>query len=642
VTSPESPWPARASAALATVVLGLLGAAPHPALAARVVDSDLRLLAPEDRARIAEPRPVIRIFLGPSIGEALVLVDGVDVTALATRTVTELRYLPPAPLRPGDHRVTLVVAAPEGRVESTWSFTVGEVGQAGGGAPLAASARGSLSANGSWSASTNGAAPPAAMASGNLTLGASGGAYVASAASSASWFASGSGAAVIPGGYLATVARGQSGLQVGDVSVVGTPQLGSSVARRGLVVDLRGDASRLQLFQLAANPVRGIDAGLSFSSFDDQLLGASASTTLLADRSLRLAAMVLTGRSATDGGYNTGSINGGSEGRAAGLQLSGTLFGASISAEGSLSELDRGNGLRADSAVAVRVARPIGPLALSAAYSRLGPDFGSMASPYATSDQQQLGLSATTGLGPATLSASIGRSNDNLAGDPTRPVVTSTTGAAALSLAVVRWPTATLSYTRGVQGASDLPPGSPGVDSVTDAGTATLAWSRGTVAATLAGGLSRLEDRRPEGTTTTSASVQASANLRPHRLLSFVPSLAHAESSAAGVTRRSDLASLGLRLGPLATLTLDGQGSYGHQRAGDGSAETEQAGGSLRLAWPFGPFLGPPGRGLQGALSASARYDHLLDSGPQPRSADSWAAFVSLDLSLPFDLRTGP
>lgn len=628
--------------AVTALLLGLAAVTPLAARAAKVVDSDIRLLAPDDRARVTDPRPAIRIFLGPSIGEALLLLDGVDLTALAVRSPAELHCRPPAPLTRGEHLVKLIVAAPEGRVESTWSFTVGERKAAGGAAPLAGSARGALSGSGGWATSSRGAAPPSAMASASLQLDARSGAYQASAASSASWVSSGRGPAVIPGGFLATVKRGQSGLLVGDVSVVGTPQLASSLARRGLVVDLVGESSRVQAFQLAANPVRGFDPGVAFGSLDDQLMGVSASTTFLADRSLRVAAMVLAGRSDRDGGFNTASIADGSEGRAAGLQVSGTLLGASISAEGSVSQLDRGGGLRGDSALALRIARPIGPVALSAAYSRLGPEFGSMASPSAASDRQQLGVSAATGLGPATLSASFGRSNDNLGADPSRPVVRSTTGAAALGVAVARWPTLSLSFTRGVQGATDLPAGSPGVDSTSDTGTAALAWSRGAVAASLGGSLTRLDDRRPEGGSSTSAAVQASASLRPFPGFSCVPSLAHAESRAGGVTRQSELASLGLRLGPLGPVTLDGHGSFGRQRASDASADAEQAGGALRLAWPVGPFFGPPGRGLQGAISANARYDRLRDRGPTPRTVEAWSTFVALDLSLPFDLRTGP
>jgi hypothetical protein len=219
-------------------------------------------------------------------------------------------------------------------------------------------------------------------------------------------------------------------------------------------------------------------------------------------------------------------------------------------------------------------------------------------------------------------------------------VVTSLNGAAGASLSLRGWPVLNLAYTHGLQGASALPAGHPGVDSATDSASAGLSWSRGPVASSLTGALSWLDDRRPGGVSTISSSVQLAGSVRPLAAVTVVPMAAHQESQTGGQVRIADLASLGLRLALPAALSLDGQGSYGHQRVTDRSADAEQRGATLRLGWSPGPFLGPPGRGLQATLSASGRYDRLRDRGPTPRNAESWGAFLGLDLHLPVDLRT--
>jgi hypothetical protein len=629
----------RLIAVLGTLLLGAF-TSDLASAATRVVDSDVRLLHPSETRPTTEQRVTFRIQLPVEGSPFLLSLDGLDVSALAQQAGREISYRPDQPLRPGPHRLRVIWRPPEGRSQQEWTITVAAVA-ADGSVPVGAFARGSVSASTSAAVSEQGSKARSPSGSATLAMGASRGSLEAMAQGSLSWTTDGPGERVLPGGFLVAVKQGESGLSYGDVTVVGTPQLGASLARRGLLLDLRGERGRFQAFQLASEPVRGLDLGIRFDSLNDQLIGASASAAFLADRSLQVAAMVLQGE--TSGAPAGGASSfGSSSGRAAGLQLGGKLLGTTLAAEGSLSELDRGQGAQRDYAVAVRAGRPVGPVSLSGSYERLGPSFGSIASPFTVADRQQLGLSASAGLGPASLSASVSRSNDNLGKDLSRPVVTSLNGAAGMSLALRNWPVMNLAYTHGLLGATSVPAGHPGVDSTTDSASADFSWARGPVAASLTGAMTWLDDRRPAGTSSVSSSVQLAGNLRPVPWLTLVPMAAHQESQSGGQTRLADLASLGLRLGLPRALTLDGQGSYGFQRVSDGSSNLQQRSGLLRLGWAVGPFLGPPGRGLQATLAATGRYDLLLDRGPSARSVESWGAFLGLDLLLPVDLRTGP
>ncbi|MBI5069190.1 MAG: hypothetical protein HZB56_13220 [Deltaproteobacteria bacterium] len=632
----------RVAASLGALALasGALAAAPQ------VVDPEIVLLSPRSTEPSAARRPTIRVAIRSGRGPALLLLDGVDVTTLATREGELIAYRPDAALSPGSHRVKVVVADPEGRSEVEWTFTVLQRAAAGdGGDSLSVYSRGGLSLSGGRVLAGEDV-KDRTTGTGNLglTAGVAGGGAEASLSGNLGWFSTGPGPKVTPGGFAATVRRGQDSLVFGDVAFQGTTFTAPMLARRGLLLTIDHLNASLQAFQVASRSVRGLDAGVRFSDDADQLYGGAARTSFFENKRLQVTAAFLQGRSSGGSSFNTGAIDQPSQGRVAGLQVAGTLLGTSLQAEGGWSEhdpdtLDTTRAAK-DGAASLRIARAFGPVSLSGAWERIGPGYASIASPSVTRDRQQLGLSAAASLGLASLSASFGRGNDNLGKDPSRPVVVNKSGGATLGLSPPGWPSLTLAWFHGILTAESVPDGSPGADSVTDTATGALSFSRASWTASLSSSLSWLDDRRPQVPATTTASYQLSVSARPWASVTFAPALARAETRSSGVARTADLAALSLSLGLVPrALTVTGQGSFASNRASDASSRAEQWNGVVRASWEIHRLLARWASLGNAILAASGRYGRVRDRGPQPQASEVWGVLLTLDLFVPLDAR---
>lgn len=629
------PWIVAAAVAILPAAAGGFGESRDP---------DVRMLSPAPDRPTADRQPAVRLEVSGDRKVAVLIVDGTDVTAMARPTGKGVEWRPESPLAAGPHQVKLVMTGPEGTTEQEWTIVV-ETG--GRGAGPGAHARGGLSLSGGFAVLDRNL-PDRATASGSvsLTAGARHGAVEASLAGSASFASTGPGRRVAPGGFLAKLQRGDDALEFGDVSFTGTPYTAASLARRGLLLTLHPLDATLQAFQLAANPVQGLAAGIRFDDLSDQLIGGALRARLFRDGPLQVAAVFLEGRTDGPSGYGVAGIGGPTFGRTAGLQLQGTLLGTAVGAEAAFGSYDPdtrdGAEARSDVAASLRLARNLGPVSLQGAYERIGPDFATVGNPSVTGDRQQASLSAATAYGFASLSANLGWASDNLAGDAARPVVSNTSAGTTLGIAPPGWPSLTLGWFHAILGASSLPAGQEPVDQVTDTATAAATWSRRGIAASLSSSLSWLADRRPDAPDTRSASAQLSASARLGSSLTLAPSLARAEVRTAGETRVTDLAALTLAVALIPrTLTLQGQGSWATNRAG-ALADTEQWNAVLRLGWEIHRLSTRLSRILSATLSASGRYARLRDRGPQPRDEEVYGAFVSLDLHLPYDLRWEP
>lgn len=629
-----------AGVAAATLALAAFALhAPARAETPPVRDPDFRLVSPSTSTAVPDPRPEIRVEIRGRRGPAALFLDGVDVTALAVREPGSLSYRPAASLSPGPHRVRLALADDGVATELDWAFTVG--GPTGGG-------RGEVYARGGVSLTGGGAVAETGLrdrlaANGNLALdtGVRVGGVEASLAGNVRYVHGGAAPEVAPTGFLATLRAGGNALQLGDVTFDGTPYTAPVLARRGLLARAEHEAGRLQLFQVRSSTVTGLDAGVRFRDDSDQVYGGSVSSAFFAANPLRVTAAFIQGRS-VERSSNVATTEGPSAGRTAGLAISGGLLGASFAAEGAWSAHDAETrdapGATHDTAASLRLSRPAGPVHLSGAYERVGASFASIANPNGTRDRQTFGASAATSVGVATVSASASRSNDNVGGDGARPVVVNTAGGATLTLAPSRWPRLTLSYLHGVLGARSVPTGQPGVDSVTDTGTVAAQVGSGAWTGTVSSNLSRLEDRLADATSRTQ-SHQLLVTVQPGPSLRVAPGLGWTESRASGVARRTALATLTLGAALPAALAVAAQGSAVRTTVSDGSLETWQWNGALRLGLQLHELYRRWLAYGQQVLAVSVTYDRLRDVHVPARGTERYAAFVTLNLFLPVDGR---
>lgn len=598
-----------------------------------VVNGQVRLLSPGKAAKGASNRAV-EVDVGAYRGPLVLLVDGADVSSLTRREGNRVVYQSTQPLAPGEHRIELRASDPAGPGRAEWTVNVGEGSKAAGKNELYSRSGLSASASQVFGDKVRGS-KVAASASLNVDVGAKSGPGEAEAKGSFAYANTSPTDKIEPSTYLLALKYGESSVAMGDVAFRGTQLTAPSLARRGALASVAGAGSTAQVAWVSSNPVTGWDTGLGAN---ERLVAAAASHEFgTAQAPLRVAAAYVAGDAQSASGAGVSTTDGTARGKVAGVQGTGRLFGTGINLEAAWSRYDPGGpaGAATDKAATLQLDRALAGINWTGNYLYAGPDFASVANPGATQDRQQLGLSAGTGFGPSTLSASASRSWDNVEDDPSRPVVTNDTYGATYALAIPSWPTFSLSYMRGRVESRKEPAGTPRAENTTDTLSGALSYAGGAWSANLSSNWSKLDDRQAGPSKT--LSEQLALTLQPWTSFSLAPTVAFTRSDpASGPTQDTRLGTLTLSWKVLDSLSLDGQASLAQNRASDRSVDTEQRNASLRLAWSARwatrLFLA-----RQASLSLSTSYNRQIDRRDASNDQTDASALLGLSVFAPFE-----
>jgi len=609
---------------------------------AGLVEQEVRLASPLPGKAETNP-PLVRAEFPVMAGQVLLILDGVDVTPLSRRSPGAIVYRPPQDLAEGEHRVELIVEVAGRSAPSDWRFSVGA-----GSARAPRRAERKVFAQGGLSSTVSGTGlqRPGGdggrlRVGGNLSqsVGMRVGEVEASVSASARYLKDAPGRQVELTGFLATLKSDKDSLSYGDVAFKGTPLVAPSVARRGLLATIDHYETQVQLFQVGSQGVNGWNGGVDFADYANQMFGGAV-TRSFAGSALKLQGSWVDGRDARGGeAYNVATTDGSRRGRAGSIVASGQVAQTSYSAEAGWASIDDrrlGPEARTDSALALQVGRPVLGVNLSASYQRIGTDFMSIASPGSSGDHQQMGLSASTSLGIASLSASASRSNDNLKDDGTRPVVAATSLGGTLGIAAPAWPSVTVSYVRGSLGSSREPQGGPRTHNVTDSIVGALAYNARVWSSSLSTMRSWTSNRLPVRDDASTTGYQLALSVRPTQRIGASTSLGWTEAEAGGVARRNGIAALNLNASLLQNLlNVAGQGALSRNTAGDASPDARQLSGAIRATLGLHELWTRWASYGRQNLAVSWTYSRSEDRGRPAPTLESYALFFSLDLFFP-------
>ncbi|MBI1820995.1 MAG: hypothetical protein HY036_09185 [Nitrospirae bacterium] len=595
-----------------------------------LMNGDIRLIEPLPMQTQAESSIVIDT--GNYTGPLIILVDGVDVSAMVKHEGAQWRYQPSDPFAAGKHHLEVLATGMASSARADWVLSVGEELLEGEKETLYSKSSFSLTGNQVFGKKTQ---DQDIAANGNLALnvGAKSGETEVSFESNMGYSNTSPTNELTPFGLLFQVKHDKNRLAFGDVVFSGTPLTALPLSRRGVSAEMQGENAGLQVIQASSRTVTGWNSGLSS---ENQIRGAGVTYHLAGqnDQPLRIAAVALDGEILSDSSPNVASIAAPSRGSVGGVLGSGRYAGIGYNAEIAASANNpntlSNEGTRRDLAGRLQLDKTVGGVNLRANYQRTGARFASIANSGATYDREQYALSGGAGFGTSFLSASLSRSRDNLDNDPARPVVYNNNTGLTYSLIQQNWPALSLSYLYGRVKSQSEPAGDPETDILNQSGTAALSYGGEGWSSNLVLSDSWIADPLNGDANTRNAAL--SGSLKWLDKLSLEPTFSYSNIDYNGMFQKTTAGTLTLNWHIIAPLSLAGQMTWTKNDISDNLADNVERTAILRMVWDISPRLKSLFPRQHSGLTLSYSGDHYADH--LDSSQNRWDQTVMLGIQV--------
>jgi hypothetical protein len=617
----------------------------------------IRTSSPAAGEAIETVRPMVELSVtdegaGLDPGSMRLVLDGVDVTGLASVKDNRVRFIPGINLLPGQHRLVVDLADAAGNLMPPQEivFTVVPPPEE---AAIAGLDR--ASADVYWDAETNlGLAGPTDTAFSEWRLQSS--VMVRSEAEKDKvktsldahvWYSdeekSDTDETWNLNNLLASLSYDERlFLDMGDVTVESTDLIGKTLNRRGGRLGFDANGTEAQAFMVRSNAVTGFDHVLGGGDENQQIWGGAVAKDLFGGEMLVLRADYLTGKNYNPDDYNASTLQPGSEGDIFSLSFSSRLIGETLQIEGEYagsrfdSDISDNHQEEADHAWRARAFGRMDRTDWEAGYRFFGPDFASIANPLGTRNREEINVGGGIRFDESSLRASLLHGRDNVEKDPLLPVIHNTTGMVTYNLTPAERPAVFASASQTLQESFEEPAGFPEIENTTSA--LTLGASQAAERWYLSPSYSfiRFDDRSAffENDSDTHV-LTAAGGIRPTDLASVNPSVTytHTELKSTGVAIRTWQAALsgvaGFRQNEMnvnATISwLDNQTS-------DGTIHTDTWSGIVQLNWSVEKYI--LGRGKQ-TLSLRGQYN-LNDDRISDGDSEDYIVYLVLSFGMPF------
>ncbi len=416
-------------------------------------------------------------------------------------------------------------------------------------------------------------------------------------------------------GFLWRNSYKNSSLEVGDVSVSGTPLVLAGFSRRGLLVSSSGEDWSGSVFNVRTSTVDGWDSGISFDN--RQSYGLSYEYQLSDDQKTNIQLSMISGELQTAQSESVASTdNSAQAGDSVGVLLSTELAGAQLSVQAAASAFDENTAdaeqAEKDIAYEVSLSRDVFGLDSSLGFHHYGANYATISNPNFSGDRQGAELSIGSSWQFLQWSTSLSTVEDNLERDASRAIVTSNNSGASFGFIIEKWPSINLGFNYSQQ-SSVQAAGIEGVDNTSQnislglsdsLGAFDLAWnsSKGELSNNLLAGSD--SETANHSFTLSFAGEMASFNLNLSQ-----------NRNQSDIELTSELINLSMDF-PLFTesLILSTQFSFQKNQADDNSQNNQITGGNARIAWTVGEMFGTRDAYWSSAkFGLSWRYSNVTD-----------------------------
>jgi len=610
------------------------------------------LLAPAENGVAIGRKPVIKGLFHRPVDPASVaiFVDGIDYTALSVRTPAGFEVIPPLPLPPGAHQVSVSArdasGAPHLHQFSFRSKHYESIDEAVSRNDLTGTYEVALRKPTSQDNVVSNAREEANLVSSSLVRS---GPWKASLDGTARYkdqslpipYPEREGADIINYTFRAGYDRQPVKVEaaVGDVLVNETPYTLPFLARRGATLEANAGMFSLRGFSVRSDAVYGTRGGLSLSGgLDRHIRGGSGAVRLFGNK-MELRGVYVDGGE-IPGGFNVSTTSGGERGGdVVGFLWTSNFFAGKFQTdvEADFSRFRQGaqDNVLSNSDHAFRV-RGFGASSIytyEALFEYVGRDYEVVGNPGLARNREGGRLSGGANFGKQTLSASVSRYNDNVRGDEAFPVNVLWHG--DLTYGLTRWQTlpmsGTLAWDR--QRSEDVPAlDNNALNRDTGTVTAQVSYVAGFVNTSLSGSYSKTDDK----SILNSDSDTWNVRLAPMFLFgasSVTPSAAYSEATAADV--RTDTVTLGLDgRTQMYRNKITGEigSSYFTAKRTDNAQDSGTFTGNFRIGYAFDPLF----RELfRPSVAFHGTYNHVKDRIAPASDRDEWTLFLTVAAQIP-------
>ncbi len=427
-------------------------------------------------------------------------------------------------------------------------------------------------------------------------------------------------------------------LQIGDVSVSGTPLVLSGFARRGLLLKTESERHTGELFNVRTAPVSDWESGIAFD--DRQTYGLSWDQKLGQDGKSSVQLAVVSGQLQQAESTSVGSSNTQPQsGDSAGVQVTTELGGVSIAAQVATSEYDADTtdaiaASRSD-AYELKLSRNIYGLASSLGFHRYGANYATIANPNFSNDRQGFDVSLGSQLQFLGWNAAFSSTRDNILDDPTRPIVTSSNSGINLNVAIENWPSINLGFNLSEQTSRTEPAPDQRVDNTGRDVSLGLSDQFGALSLSWSSSLGRLQDRLDASKDSDTQNHSFSLGYQGER--AGVNLNLSQNRNRLQITQISDLVNLSADF-PLVSdsIVLNSQFSWQQNSASDDSQDNQIVGGSARVSWTLQDmFTGVTSSWANARFSLSWTYNRTTDAFDAANDSSDQRVLLEFSLGAP-------
>jgi len=430
-------------------------------------------------------------------------------------------------------------------------------------------------------------------------------------------------------------------LLLGDVSVEGTELIGQSIARRGGVMGVNLEKTRLQAFALRSNAITGVDHFFGIDERDQRLTGMTVSHDILEHKALTLQGMYLAGRNYHPDNYNSSTLEEGSEGDTYSLGFVSELLAGKIKFKGEFSSSRYDGDIndyfdkKTDQAWLVKLSGRGRSYDWGAGYKYLGANYRTIVN--ATGARNQ-GI-ATADFGLRTVFSSFHlhllQVRDNVDEDSYMPVVTNDSVSFTWNMTKEGWPSTFLKCSLNYQNSSKEPENFLPIRNrtYTVGGGFSLSGSHWSLVPSYTYTTFRDESSGAHNDSDTHV-VGLSGSLRPTDTFWINPSFSYTSlyHEAADVKTETFQGTIGATYTlPDHPLNVNATLSYLDNQLDNGSSHTSTFNGIAQLNWHLDNLL--PGKGSY-ILSLRGQYNQMKDH-VSCRTTGDYNFFVIFSFSRP-------
>jgi hypothetical protein len=427
---------------------------------------------------------------------------------------------------------------------------------------------------------------------------------------------------------------------IGDIQVNETPNTVFNLARKGGIFIFESDAYQLNVFSLQSAQVFGLKGGTGIEgTVDGHILGVSGGLKLL-DKKVEFRTIYVTGQESGNS-FGISTIPGARKGDVTGFVMTSDFFENKLRTEFELDlskfdpDISDEFKARSDKAYRLRAQGVLGMYNYEVLYEYIGRDYAVVGSQMIQKDKEGVSARGGAGLGVHAINLMLSRYNDNVRGDELFPRIVNYQGVLDYSFFGVPNLPVGAGYQKSLQDSTREPSGTSPVNLDTDTILGRIGYMIDKFNFGFQTSYSLMNDKTAANNDTTAITYTFTPAYNAPALM-INPSFSINQTKSRITEVRTDTYTMNLDLRTRLfrdSAFFDLGGTYNIIRADNGSVNTRNLVANFRLAYKIKKFL----KGyLRPTIGLRGTYLRITDKINPGSDRDEFTLFLVLATTMPF------